>query len=143
MIDCALQRKRLLFGEAASFILPFRQYRTNELVRRRKHFSSDAMADFEGLLEVNRKICKQQMAEKASPTLPTNCAVLPIPSRERNTEKCPDDPSRLGKSFIPAYARNSSSCAAAMFSGQSRKLFSSSVRAAAVFPAQRCTMARQ
>ena len=53
------------------------QYRTNELVRRRKHFSSDAMADFEGLLEVNRKICKQQMAEKASPTLPTNCAVLP------------------------------------------------------------------
>ena len=53
------------------------QYRTNELVRRRMHFSSDAMADFEGLLEVNRKICKQQMAEKASPTLPTNCAVLP------------------------------------------------------------------
>ena len=40
------------------------------------NFSSDAMADFEGLLEVNRKICKQQMAEKASPTLPTNCAVL-------------------------------------------------------------------
>ena len=53
------------------------QYRTNELVRRRKHFLSDAIADFEGLLEVNRKICKQQMAEKASPTLPTNCAVLP------------------------------------------------------------------
>ena len=53
------------------------QYRTNELVRRRMNFSSDAMADFEGLLEVNRKICKQQMAEKASPTLPTNCAVLP------------------------------------------------------------------
>ena len=42
------------------------------------NFSSDAMADSEGLLEVNRKICKQQMAEKASPTLPTNCAVLPI-----------------------------------------------------------------
>ena len=53
------------------------QYRTNEVVRRRMNFSSDAMADFEGLLEVNRKICKQQMAEKASPTLPTNCAVLP------------------------------------------------------------------
>ena len=53
------------------------QYRTNELVRRRMNFSSDAMADFEGLLVVNRKICKQQMAEKASPTLPTNCAVLP------------------------------------------------------------------
>ena len=41
-----------------------RQYRTNELVRRRMNFSSDAMADFEGLLEVNRKICEQQMAEK-------------------------------------------------------------------------------
>ena len=41
------------------------------------NFSSDAMADFEDLLEVNRKICKQQMAENASPTLPTNCAVLP------------------------------------------------------------------
>ena len=41
------------------------------------NFSSDAMADFEGLLEVNRKICQQQMAEKASPTLPTNCAVVP------------------------------------------------------------------
>ena len=54
------------------------QYRTNELVRRRMNFSSDAMADFEGLLEVNRKICQQQMAEKASPTLPTNCAVLPL-----------------------------------------------------------------
>ena len=57
-----------------------RQYRTNELVRRRMNFSSDAMADFEGLLEVNRKICKQQMAEKASPTLPSNCAVLPLVS---------------------------------------------------------------
>ena len=48
------------------------------MVRRRINFSSDAMADFEGLLEVNRKICNQQMAEKASPTLPTNCAVLSI-----------------------------------------------------------------
>ena len=56
-----------------------RQHRTNELVRRRMNFSSDAMADFEGLLEVNRKIYKQQMAEKASPTLPANCAVLPKP----------------------------------------------------------------
>ena len=42
------------------------------------NFSSDAMADFEGLLEVNRKICQQQMAEKASSTLPMNCAVLPL-----------------------------------------------------------------
>ena len=56
---------------------PLGQYRTNELVRRRMNFLSDAIAEIEGLLEVNRKICKQQMAEKASPTLPTNCAVLP------------------------------------------------------------------
>ena len=28
------------------------------------NFSSDAMADFEGLLEVNRDFCKKQMAEK-------------------------------------------------------------------------------
>ena len=62
----------------APLLIAFRQYRTNELVRRRMNFSSDAMADFEGLLEVNRKICQQQMAEKASPTLPTNCAVLPL-----------------------------------------------------------------
>ena len=56
----------------------FRLYRTNELVRRRMNFSSDAMADFEGLLEVNRDFCKKQMAEKASPALPTNCAVVPL-----------------------------------------------------------------
>ena len=80
MVNFQQQNKtRQVNGESFS-ILPrrtFRQYRTNELVRRRMNFSSDAMADFEGLLEVNRKICKQQMAEKASPTLPTNCAVLP------------------------------------------------------------------
>ena len=28
------------------------------------NFSSDAMADFEGLLEVNRKICQQQIGGK-------------------------------------------------------------------------------
>ena len=54
-----------------------RQYRTNELVRWRMHFLSDAIAEIEGLLEVNRDFCKKQMAEKASPALPTNCAVLP------------------------------------------------------------------
>ena len=67
----------LFFWEVLTTHHRLGQYRTNELVRRRMNFSSDAMADFEGLLEVNRKICKQQMAEKASPTLPTNCAVLP------------------------------------------------------------------
>ena len=54
-----------------------RQYRTNELVRWRMHFLSDAIAEIEGLLEVNRDFCKKQMAEKASPALPTNCAVVP------------------------------------------------------------------
>ena len=58
--------------------LNYRQYRTNELVRWRMHFLSDAIAEIEGLLEVNRDFCKKQMAEKASPALPTNCAVLPI-----------------------------------------------------------------
>ena len=46
------------------------------------HFLSDAIAEIEGLLEVNRDFCKKQMAEKASPTLPTNCAVLPIIMQE-------------------------------------------------------------
>ena len=53
------------------------QYRTNELVRWRMHFLSDAIAEIEGLLEVTRDFCKKQMAEKASPALPTNCAVVP------------------------------------------------------------------
>jgi len=39
------------------------------------HFLSDAIAEIEGLL--NRDFCKKQMAEKASPALPTNCAVVP------------------------------------------------------------------
>ena len=40
-------------------------------------FSSDANANFEGLLDVNREICMPQMAEKTSPDAPPNCAVLP------------------------------------------------------------------
>ena len=43
-------------------------------------FSSDANANFEGLLDVNREICMPQMAEKTSPDAPTNCAVLPLKS---------------------------------------------------------------
>ncbi len=39
-------------------------------------FSSDANANFEGLLEVNREICMPQMAEKTSPDAPPNCAVV-------------------------------------------------------------------
>jgi len=41
-------------------------------------FSSDANANFEGLLEVNRGICMPQMAEKTSPDAPPNWAVLPL-----------------------------------------------------------------
>ena len=40
-------------------------------------FSSDANANFEGLLEVNREICMPQMAEKTSTDAPPNCAVVP------------------------------------------------------------------
>jgi len=40
-------------------------------------FSSDANANSEGLLSVNREICMPQMAEKTSPAAPPNCAVLP------------------------------------------------------------------
>ena len=40
-------------------------------------FSSDANANFEGLLDVNREICMPQMAEKISPDVPPNCAVVP------------------------------------------------------------------
>ena len=54
-----------------------RQRRTNEVVGRRMDFSSDANANFEGLLEVNREICMPQMAEKTSPDAPPNCAVVP------------------------------------------------------------------
>ena len=41
------------------------------------NFSADAVADFEGLLEVSRDICMKQMAEKAPPDVPPICAVLP------------------------------------------------------------------
>jgi len=40
-------------------------------------FSSDANANFEGLLAVHRGICMPQMAEKTSPDAPPNCAVVP------------------------------------------------------------------
>ena len=40
-------------------------------------FSTDANANFEGLLEVNREICMPQMAEKMSPDPLPNCEVAP------------------------------------------------------------------
>ena len=47
-------------------------------------FSSDANANFEGLLEVNREIRMPQMAEKASPNAPLNCAVAPYVSGQES-----------------------------------------------------------
>jgi hypothetical protein len=38
------------------------KYRTIKVVSWRVNFSTDAIADFEGLLAVNREICKQQMS---------------------------------------------------------------------------------
>jgi hypothetical protein len=40
-------------------------------------FSSDANANFEGLLDVNQGICMPQMAEKTSQGVPPKCAVVP------------------------------------------------------------------
>ena len=57
--------------------LRLRQHRTDKVVGRRMNFSSDAIANFEGLLEVSRGICKQQMAEKASSDVPPFCAGVP------------------------------------------------------------------
>jgi len=44
-----------------------RKYRAIKVVSWRVNFSTDAIADFEGLLTVNREICKQQMSERAPP----------------------------------------------------------------------------
>ena len=49
--DAARRRETSPLSKA----IVLRQYRTNELVRRQMNFSSDAMADFEGLLDGNRK----------------------------------------------------------------------------------------
>ena len=40
-------------------------------------FSSEADANFEGVLEANREICMLQRTEKTSPDAPLNCAVVP------------------------------------------------------------------
>ena len=51
-------------------------------------FSSDANANFEGLLAVNREICMMQMAEKTSPDAPPNCAVVPLYSFCMDWQHC-------------------------------------------------------
>ena len=68
-----------LFSSRGRYIhaADLRQHRTNEAVGRQMDFSSDANADSEGLLEVNRGICMPQMAEKTSPDAPPSCAVSP------------------------------------------------------------------
>jgi len=68
--------QNVLFNEIPNVRL-LRQHRTNEVVGWRMDFSSDANANFEGLLAVNREICMTQMAEKTSPDAPPNCAVVP------------------------------------------------------------------
>ena len=71
---------RALSRMASYAVIPLRlilrQYRTNEVIGWRMDFSSDANADFEGLLEVNQEICMPQMAEKTEPDAPPNCAVV-------------------------------------------------------------------
>jgi len=69
-----MEAQKETMRRAVSFL---RRRRTNEVVGRRMDFSSDANANFEGLLEVNRGICVPQMAEKTSPDAPPNCAVSP------------------------------------------------------------------
>ena len=51
-------------------------------------FSSDANANFEGLLAVNREICMMQMAEKTSPDAPPNCAVVSLYSFCMDWQHC-------------------------------------------------------
>jgi hypothetical protein len=48
-----------------------------KVVSWRVNFSTDAIADFEGLLVVNQEICKPQMSEKAPPDVPPYCAIFP------------------------------------------------------------------
>ena len=52
---------------------PLRKYRIIKVVDWRVNFSSDAPANFAGLLAVSQGICRMQLAEKA---LPSVAAVL-------------------------------------------------------------------
>ena len=65
---------RVTISPAAAVL---RKYRAIKVVSWRVNFSTDAIADFEGLLAVNREICKQQMSEKAPQDVPPYCAVFP------------------------------------------------------------------
>ncbi len=70
-------RKKGKFLAKRELFYFFREYRTNEVVRGHLHFCQMLFADFEGFLAGNQKIRKKQMAEKALPDAPPNCAVLP------------------------------------------------------------------
>ena len=72
-----IQRKRPVREPTFTHRAFLWQHRTNEVVGLRMDFSSDANANSEGLLAVNQGICMPQMAEKASPDAPPNCAVVP------------------------------------------------------------------
>jgi len=67
------------WGPSLHFILisTLRKYRIIKVVSWRVNFSIDAIADFEGLLAVNREICKQQISKKAPPDVPPYWAVFP------------------------------------------------------------------
>jgi hypothetical protein len=54
-----------------------RKYRTIKVVDWRVNLSSDAPANFAGLLVVSQGICRMQMAKKAPPSVPLYCAVFP------------------------------------------------------------------
>ena len=67
------------------------------------NFVSDAIAEIEGLLDVNRDFCKKQMAQKACSAAPLNCAVLPKLSSNRNPILCCRLRQRMGFVFSKAY----------------------------------------
>ena len=62
-------------------------------------FSSDANANFEGLLAVNREICMPQVAEKTSSDAPPNCAVVPILFSDENAQA--DGAGESGNRIMP------------------------------------------
>ncbi len=64
-------------GKPEPLLGNLRKHRAIKVVSWRVNFSTDAIADFEGLLAVNREICKQQMSKKAPPDVPPYCAVFP------------------------------------------------------------------
>ena len=63
------------------------QYRTNEAVQMRMNFVQDTTAKIEGLLDVNRDFCRQQIAQNSPQISLLNCAVLPYAFSNRKSLK--------------------------------------------------------